>query len=492
MRFSRFVSLVLCALFLLSLCACTQGGQTDDPALSNPSNLPSQSTPQTPVQNPSASGLPVDPDQEALDPSAAAPGALEMAPALTVQAENAQIDALSLVDGWSYSKNDDSVVICETYAPPTLEQPLEDLPRLYTRQEVLQLHFDDAPDSVSVRCWNEVGWGLSPEPAQEILCAGELLSIPTPVEQNRVFEITADWQRSTFSGTVRYLFRISPEVSLEISGGQPVDPEELELPFASNPQVYPLIVESGDAVRCCLTPGGGEDTVYVEMQQDDDIGMLRLSHFIINYVDYASALSAAGFFFDMPDSAYAITDLDAQDGFLEIALQEQGSSDDLRTTFFRYDGSQLLYIGRVEGLVFSPSLGWSDITFSGDGTLSSYFRLNVLHTWYAEGQYALNGQDYLTLLPQKVYESTQPFSVTVLQQLSLWSDDAMNAGSDADSVALPGQQLTLIGTDDRLWIHVLTESGSSAWLRLADTFSLETPNGPLYGGDALEGLCMAD
>lgn len=491
MRFSRFVSLMLCALFLFALCACTQGGQTDDVISADPSNLPSQSTPQNPAQTPS-SGLITDPEQEELDPDAVAPGALNTPPALTLQIADAQLDALSLVDSWSYSKNDGSEVICDTYAPPTLEQPLEDMPRLFTRQDVLQLYFEDAPDSISVRCWNEVGWGLSPEPSQEILCDGELLSIPTPVEQNRVFEITADWQRSVFSGTVRYLFRVCPETSLEISGGQAIDPEELELPFASNPQVYPLIVESGDAVRCCLTPGGGEDTVYVEMQQDDDIGMLRLSHFIINNVDYASALSAAGFFFDTPDSAYAITDLDTEDGFLEIALQEQGSSNDLRTTFFRYDGSRLLFIGKVEGLVFSPSLGWSDITFAGDGTLSSYFRLNVLHTWYAEGQYALSEQDYLSLLPQKVYESTQPFAVTVLQQLSLWSDDAMTAGGDADSVALPGQQLTLIGTDNRLWIHVLTESGTSSWLKLADTFSLETPTGPLYSGDALEGLCMAD
>lgn len=489
MRLTRISCFLLCAMLLVTLCACTQNGQEDDPAASLPSvQEPTQDPTQNPIQNPS-SDLPTDPEQGELDPNAAAAGALTEPPALTVQTEDMQLETLAEVDSWCYSTVDESTVICDYFAPPTLELPLEDIPQLFTRQDTVQLRFTDAPDSISVRCWSEVGWGLSPEPAQEILCDGELLSLSMPTA---VFEITADWQRDTFSGTVRYLFRVSQEMQLEIRGGQAIDPEELELPYSNNPQVYPLIVESGDAVRCGLYPGSSEDTVYVEMQQDDSIDMLRLSHFIVNNTDYASALTAAGFFFDTPDSAYAITDLDTEDGFLEIAIQELGSSDDLRTTFFRYDGSRLWCIGRVEGLVFSPTLGWSDITFSGDGTLSSYFRLNVLHTWYAEGEYALNEQGWLTLLSKKEYESTQPFPVTVLQQLSLWSDDAMRVGGDGDSVALPGQQLTLIGTDNRLWIHALTENGQSCWLKLADTFSLETPNGPLYGGSALEGLCMAD
>lgn len=469
-----------CGLLLTGLAGC---GQQEEPVDFPQYSPPAASSPVLPEDV-----LPEDGETDAADVSPEATGA----PALTLTAGNLMVEAAVQTDSWSYSQADGSVVICDYAVTETTALPLEDFPRLYTRQSEIQLEFANPPDSLSLRCWRELGWELAPEPLEAAFCDNHMLTLTLP-EENCVYELSAHWQRPLYQGTARYLFRTSPEMSFSVGSGEAVEEDLLEtLPFADNPQIYPLIVESGDAVRCSLSPSGGEDTVWLEMGQDSAEDGLQLEHFVINGMDYANALREAGLFFDTPDSAYAITDLDLDDNYLEIAVQEWGPSDDYATTFFRYDGSRLLCIGKAEGLVFSPSTGWSDIECFGDGTLSSYFRLSVLQTWYAEGQYGLNEQGWLTLLPRKEYESTRPISVTVLQTLSLWSDQAMEAGGPADAAAEPGQQLTLTGTDDRLWIHARTEDGASCWLKLAEPFALETPSGPLYGGEALEGLVMAD
>ena len=130
--------------------------------------------------------------------------------------------------------------------------------------------------------------------------------------------------------------------------------------------------------------------------------------------------------------------------------------------------------------------------FDGSGTVKSYFRLSVLQTWFADAEYALNSRGWLVRQPQTEYAATQEFPVTVLQPVFLWSGADKDAGAPATGTAQPSETLTLVGTDDLLWVRAREEGGASRWLKLSDAFSLETPDGPRFGGEVLKGLCMAD
>lgn len=472
---------LLLAFALLSSCGSkpTPGDTAEGPA------QPSQ-TPETPPETPSQPALP---DPKPTDP---ADGALSAPPVLTLQADGGTVTALLQPDRWSYTTAGGSVAETELLSAETTAIPLEDIPQLPTRQETLPLDFAVPPDTLTVRSWDEIGWGILPSDPLDGSAQGMLLTLDYAAFEKRVYELTAVWQQPLYSGAARYLFRCTPELSFIINGGTEASLEDLT--FVDDPQVYPLIVECGKAVLCPLYPGSTGDTVLVALPPEDDAAESEqaLAHFVINGTDYAAALAEAGVWLEHPDPAYAITDLDETDGYLEIALQEWGPSDDYATTFFRFDGTTLRCIGKLEGLIFSPVLDWSDMEFSGSGTVKSYFRLGVLQTWFADAEYTLNDRDWLVRQPQTEYLATQEFPVTVLQPVFLWSGADKDAGAPATGTAQPGDALTLVGTDDLLWIRVREADGASRWLKLSDAFALETPDGPRFGSEVLEGLCMAD
>lgn len=259
---------------------------------------------------------------------------------------------------------------------------------------------------------------------------------------------------------------------------------------------YPLMKKYGETAEADLDGDGKTDEITVDTAERDDY--LVFTSVRVNGKDFTDYVNG-GMGFELADldpDGWALTDADVSDGRLEIALLDLGPSDDYTTTFLRYDGSSLVCLGRVSGLILSPGSdrdnGIGDLAFDGDGTVRSYVRLSVLQTWFADCSWRVGADGKFAVVPQELYYPTggTTYPVTALTDVSLYSKNDL--GSDA-TILKKGGRLTIIATDNASWALCRDKNGADRWLHLtADGQKLDTPSGPLFAGQALEGLCFAD
>lgn len=79
---------------------------------------------------------------------------------------------------------------------------------------------------------------------------------------------------------------------------------------------------------------------------------------------------------------FYITDIQEADSLLEIAVLDEGPSEDPVTYFFQYDGS-LSYIGQVPGFPFAEETGGLN-GFNGYGGITGRSRIDLLETTYLQ------------------------------------------------------------------------------------------------------------
>jgi hypothetical protein len=171
-----------------------------------------------------------------------------------------------------------------------------------------------------------------------------------------------------------------------------------------------------------------------------------------------------------------------------------GPSDDYTTSFFRYDGNRLNYIGKANDFAASSSpYGWL-ITFNGDGTVTSTIRLSVLQTWFAPASWTVpENPGEFDVVPQPLYYCVPAYTMSVKTIAPVVAYADMDASSEKSVLPL-GTALTLTATDNESWVLAETEDGSGVWIHLGGDYGydVETEDGYLFCLDALEGLFMAD
>ena len=251
------------------------------------------------------------------------------------------------------------------------------------------------------------------------------------------------------------------------------------------PDEHFVLLPIGEPVSVDLNGDGTPETLLVDLIQGGDSPSYALS---VNGSDYYTTLTQLGIHVDCPQEQFAITDLDAGDVCLEIALADEGPSNDPHTIFLRWDGTDLISLGEVYGMVSD-----GDLTFLGDGVVDSYFRLSVLQTWCAPvlwrfnptGEFGIVHQDLYYPLP---YSETQ--IITVQKDLAAYAD----RNSESERTILPaGTKFTLTATDNARWVQCADESGKQFWLQLDETsgHKVELSDGS-YSWGALDGLNLAD
>ncbi len=252
---------------------------------------------------------------------------------------------------------------------------------------------------------------------------------------------------------------------------------------------YPLVVKAGNSVNVDLNGDGKEDEVYFEPDEDT----YSILHLSVNGTDYAGSVPEQGFYSDNLEGAYCITDIDKSDNMLEIAIMDYGPSDDCITSFFRYDGNNLKYLGNVSGLIVSSYSDKSDLTFNGDGTISSYVRLSVMQTWFANVDWKLAETGGFEVVPADLYYPTSESGcdVTALVDILVY---ASKSDASEKTVLNAGAALTLIATDNKCWVLAETTDGKQCWVRLDTEYGqmVETTDGYKYSSETFSGLCIAD
>lgn len=266
-----------------------------------------------------------------------------------------------------------------------------------------------------------------------------------------------------------------------------VSPEEPDP--ASDPLRLPdeqfVLLPVGEPVTVDLNGDGTPETLLVDLLQGGDSPSYALS---VNGTGYYTTLTQLGIHIDCPQEQFAITDLDSGDNHLEIALADEGPSNDPHTIFLRWDGTDLISLGEVYGMVSD-----GDLTFLGGGVVDSYFRLSVLQTWCAPVLWRFNPTGEFGIVHQDLYypfQYDQPQIITAQKDLAAYAD----RDSDSERTVLPvGTKFTLTATDNARWVQCADESGKEFWLQLEETsgHKVELSDGS-YSWAALDGLNLAD
>lgn len=179
----------------------------------------------------------------------------------------------------------------------------------------------------------------------------------------------------------------------------------------------------------------------------------------------------------MADCFY-ITDILENDGLLEIAVPDEGPSEDPVTYFYQYDGS-LSCIGWVSGFPFLEMNQGPD-GFDGAGTIAGCLRTDLIETAYLQGRWRYDGEeirhpdyewyDYLPAPGHVLYENLPVY-----------------AGPDETSAAAvikAQEQVFFLGTDREQWILVKGKDGSQGYLLVEDgkVAAFDKPAGEVFSG----------
>ena len=269
-------------------------------------------------------------------------------------------------------------------------------------------------------------------------------------------------------------------------------PEPTKAPANALSAPYYEAHEMGETVLHDLNGDGKDEEISVALEKNSyGNDAFRI---LINGKELAAAWYAGGGCFDSPDeTCWLLTDVDASDNMLEIAVQDWGPSDDLTTHFFRWEWGALTDLGEVEGFILFDGRP-ADAELDGKGCVSSYMRLHVLQTWWAAVQYRLDSDGSFSVQEQELYYADRPAS-DPQRVMTLCDLSGYTARSSEPETIPAGTELAVLATDDIEWVLVRSvKPDKEFWLHLDDErgLKLETPDGWVYSWDALDGLSMAD
>lgn len=186
-------------------------------------------------------------------------------------------------------------------------------------------------------------------------------------------------------------------------------------------------------------------------------------------------------FGDNLEDSYEIVDINKQDNFRELAVSEAGPSADYETTYYYYDGKNIVNMGEVPA-------GFSNvIRIDGQGRITASTRAKILQTWSYYSTYKLTDRHRLEKIPQDLYKTDYPYSLKVIKPLTLQKS---RTDGRAAFVLQPGEKITLLGTDDIQWCLAQNSRGQQGWFAVQNYSDIKGVNRP--AAEYFEGLSNAD
>lgn len=178
-------------------------------------------------------------------------------------------------------------------------------------------------------------------------------------------------------------------------------------------------------------------------------------------------------------------DVNAEDDYIEIVVEEYGASDDYLSTFYCYDGQNIVLMGQVQGLCGNSG------AVAGDGVVLSQTRGNVLEAWFYTSEYHLNGQHKLAQSPTAFHEKIQYKDSKPLKLLIPELPFTKEPGVDSiEFVLKKDETVWFMGCDNNNWCRFETADGRQGWLQITGFRDISLAG--ITAGEAFEGLVMAD
>lgn len=192
---------------------------------------------------------------------------------------------------------------------------------------------------------------------------------------------------------------------------------------------------------------------------------------------------------EMISPNFHVTDILATDGLMEIAVSEEGPSSDYATVFYRYVDGKLSILSKLQG--FLGEIPNSDMTgkliVHGDGRVSTLSRGAVMQTFFYEGEYVLVSPTELRHVEKDLYPMET--KVTLLKKLkTVLSRTDQTFAYEFQ----PGEQATLLETDNSSWVSIRNSVSDISWFRIRDFGLILDQEEEGFSTDFFDGLNMAD
>jgi len=228
---------------------------------------------------------------------------------------------------------------------------------------------------------------------------------------------------------------------------------------------YPKQCKTSDTIQADLHGDGTDNTIgyHVEYAPNDEVKC----YVTVDGITYCAS-DLIPMWYPREDVFY-IADILEGDGVLEVALLDNGPSDDYVTYFFRLEES-LTYIGQVNGHPF-PEENSGVNGFSGQSIVAGTGWVNLIETAPLKNYWRYDSEkEWIVYQDYGWYEYQPGKSHELYVDLPV----RVNRDTEAALTTIPAQaQVFFLGTDNWEWILVKGKDGSVGYMQVKDGIVVE-------------------
>lgn len=162
-----------------------------------------------------------------------------------------------------------------------------------------------------------------------------------------------------------------------------------------------------------------------------------------------------------PIGYFGMVDIDSGDKITEIAVIDIGPSDDYTTSFYYFDGTNLLLMGTIPW-------GYKDMIFDGHGKITTKTRGKILDTWFYADDFVISKNHKLVHVPKNLY--ARDTIVTLLINLPLQTSPI---NSKIITTLQKDETVKIVGCDDIAWCVIEKADGVQGWFEVENFDSIK-------------------
>lgn len=226
---------------------------------------------------------------------------------------------------------------------------------------------------------------------------------------------------------------------------------------------YPKRYQGSETASEDLDGDGMADEIgYQTKEQENGEILCELTVNGQSYSTNELAASSSDVMMNPTVDCFYITDILEEDGMLEIAVLDEGPSDDPVTYFFQYDGTPV-YIGWVPGFPFAEMNGGID-GFNGYGGITGCSWTDLIGTAYVQDYRWYDGSR-IDDMDLGWYDFWPSFGHVLYEDLSVYCE---REETSAAAVIPAQEEVFFLGTDGEHWVLVKGKDGSQGYMLVED------------------------